>query len=43
MSARLRGVFAEGRPLWYGAAFLIVIVAPASLTWVALVVAGGPR
>jgi hypothetical protein len=43
MSARLREAFAEGRPLWYGAAFLIVIVAPAALTWVALVIAGGPR
>lgn len=43
MSARLREAFTESRPLWYGAAFLIVIVAPVAFTWVALVIAAGPR
>jgi hypothetical protein len=35
MIARLRAAFAEGQPLWYVAAFLIVIVAPAVLTLIA--------
>ena len=43
MTARLRDAFSEGRPLWYVAAFLLVIVAPAALFWVLLVIAGGPR
>jgi hypothetical protein len=42
MSARLREAFAEGRPFWFVAAFLIVVVAPAALFWFALVIAGGP-
>ena len=42
MIARLRAAFAEGRPLWYVASFLIVIVAPAAILWVLFIV-GAPR
>lgn len=43
MIRRFHDAFAEGRPLWCIAAFLLVIVAPAALFWVLLVIAGGPR
>jgi hypothetical protein len=41
--SRLRAAFAEGRPLWYMAALLTVIIAPAALFWLAVIIAGGPR